>query len=97
MDKEAEILKEKTLRDKRSDKLTVISLILLGVGIASAISFQSEHPLVALVLVPLIIGSTTGFIFSIFSVRLHYETSKKLIEIQSTLDEMKNKSKNLDE
>lgn len=99
MNKEEEIKKEEKLRDKRTNNLTTISLITLGAAIVATISFQIQpeprSDLPALVLVPLLMGATVGFIFSIFTVRFGYETTKRVIEIQSALDEMKNISENL--
>src|SRR5690349_14870441 len=90
MNLEEEILKEEKLREKRIRRLTLFSLIFLGAAIAVSLSFQSESPLVVLVLVPLIVGASLGFILSILSIRLSYETSVRLIKIETILHELKN-------
>ena len=90
MNLEEEILKEEKLREKRIRRLTIFSLIFLGAAIAVSLSFQSKSPLVVLVLVPLIVGASLGFILSILSIRLSYETSVRLIKIETVLHELRN-------
>ena len=91
---EEEIQKEEKLREKRIKRLTMFGLVFLGAAIAVSLYFQSKSPLVALVLIPLIVGASLGFILSILSIRLSYETSVRLIKIETILHELEN---NVDE
>ena len=95
MAKDEEIIKEKRIRDKRIRILTVSGFTYLGAAIAISL-FIPSVPLVTQVLVPLTTGVAVGVILSIISVKLSYATSIRLIEIQSTLEEMKDEFKDLD-
>lgn len=96
MGKEEEILKGKKLTCKQIN-------ILSGVGIGYLVSaivislFVPSTQLVTQVLIPLTIGVAVGVILSIISVKLHYQTTTTLIEIQSTIDEIKKELKDLDD
>ncbi len=89
MDKEEEIIKEKKLRDKRVNILSGLGIGYLVFAIMFSIFGPFETPVVVEVLLPFSIGIAIGLIMSIISVKLNYETTIRLIELQSTVYEMK--------
>ena len=97
MNKEEEIIKEKRLRNKRRNVLSGSGLLYLIFAIFVSLSGKVELPIVVQVLLPLSIGIAVGLILGMISVKLSYDTSIRLIEIQSTLNEMKKEFKDLND
>lgn len=88
MDLEAEKKKEEKLRDRRINILVggAFGYSLLAIVVSTLIL---PMPVVAQVLVPFSVGVSVGIIISIISVKLNYETSVRLLEIQQAIDELK--------
>ncbi|HXV66842.1 MAG TPA: hypothetical protein VD731_06440 [Nitrosopumilaceae archaeon] len=92
MIKEEEILKEKKLTDKRINILSGVGIGYLAFAIVISL-FVPSASLITQVLVPLTVAVAVGVILSIISVKLNYQTAIRLIEIQSSIDDMKKEFK----
>lgn len=96
MNKEEEILKERTLRNKRQNILAISGLSYIGFAIL--ITYLAQPiPIVTQVLIPTSVGIAVGLIMSLISIKLSYDSSIRLIEIQFICTKMKNESKTLDD
>lgn len=95
MNKEEEILKAEKLKDKREKALIAAALAYLVAAIAISL-FGLHISVVTEVLIPFMVGIAAGLILSLFSIKLDYNTTIRLIGIQSAVDEIKSKSMTLD-
>lgn len=96
MNIEEEIKREKKLKAKREWILGIGGILYTIIAIVIVL-FGQPVPIVTDVLIPLSIGIGVGLLLSMVSTKLSYDTSTRLIRIQSALDEMKNDSKVLDD
>lgn len=87
---EQEKEKAKEVRDKRTTFLSLAGLGYVGIAIVFSLFGPKDIPTTQ-VFISLTIAVAVGFLMSLISVRLSYETSVRLIEMNQTLKAIKRK------